>query len=307
MTRAIAIVQTLSIMILMSLGHVLTKLALNDVAPLTLAWLSVAVGMLFLSFYTFIVRRESIPPGLGKQVWTYLIVIGILNFVVSRISLTLSLERLPATTNIYLINFIGFITMGMSIFILKEVPTIFQILGAVIAFAGLRVFFEQIPSVYEIVGVIFVLIGITAVAYTNNIARKVAIITNFSLSNNIISTLALLSGGSITLLIGLAVDWPPQITGWQNWGVVLYTGVVSIGISMTVWNYVLRTLRSYEASVLGASTVIWTALLAVPILGERLGPNQMVGIGLMIIGLALVQVRRGRLDLLWQRLLGQTS
>jgi O-acetylserine/cysteine efflux transporter len=296
MTRAIAIVQTLSIMILMSLGHVLTKLALNDVSPLTLAWLSVAVGMLFLGFYTFVIRREPIPRGLGKQVWIYIIAIGILNFVVARIILTLSL-----------INFIGFITMGMSIFILKEVPTIFQILGAVVAFAGLRVFFEQIPSAYEIVGVAFVLIGITGVAYTNNIARKVAIVTNFSLSNSIISTLALLSGGSITLLIGVAVDWPPHVTGWQNWGVVLYTGVISIGISMTVWNYVLRTLRSYEASILGASTVIWTALLAVPILGERLGPNQMIGIGLMIIGLALVQVRRGRLDLLWRRLLGQTS
>jgi O-acetylserine/cysteine efflux transporter len=294
-------------MILMSLGHVLTKLALNDVSPLTLAWLSVAVGMLFLSFYTFVIRREPVPRGLGKQVWIYIIAIGILNFVVARIILTLSLERLPATTNIYLINFIGFITMGMSIFILKEVPTIFQILGAVVAFAGLRVFFEQIPSAYEIVGVAFVLIGITGVAYTNNIARKVAIVTNFSLSNSIISTLALLSGGSITLLIGVAVDWPPHVTGWQNWGVVLYTGVISIGISMTVWNYVLRTLRSYEASILGASTVIWTALLAVPILGERLGPNQMIGIGLMIIGLALVQVRRGRLDILWRRLLGQTS
>ena len=71
---------------------------------------------------------------------------------------------------------------------------------------------------------------------------------------------------------------------------------------MTVWNYVLRTLRSYEASILGASTVIWTALLAVPILGEQLAFNQIIGIGLMIVGLALVQVRRGRLDLLWQRI-----
>ena len=301
MTRAVAIFQTLGILILISLGHVLSKLALSDVPPFTLAWLSVAVGMIFLSVYTFGFRRERIPPGLGKQVWLYIIAIGLLNFVIGRITLTLSLDRLPATTNIYLVNFIGFITMGMSIFILKEAPTIFQVLGAVVAFAGLRVFFDEIPSAYEIVGVLFVLIGITGVAYTNNIARKVAIVTNYSLSNSTMSALALLIGGAVIVPIGLIFDWPPQVAGWQNWGIVLYTGVFMIGISMTIWNYILRTLRSYEASILGASTVIWTALLALPILGERLTINQIIGIGLMIAGLALVQVRRGRLSMLWRR------
>ncbi|MCB0098311.1 MAG: EamA family transporter, partial [Caldilineaceae bacterium] len=68
-----------------------------------------------------------------------------------------------------------------------------------------------------------------------------------------------------------------------------------VGVGLTVWNQILRTLRSYEASILGASTVIWTSLLAIPILGETLDPNQMAGIGLMIVGLALVQVRVGTL------------
>lgn len=301
MNRISAIFLTTGALILMSLGHVLTKLALTDVAPLTLAWLSVAVGMVVLSFYTFVIRREKIPHGLGKQVWYYIIAIGFFNFVVGRIFLTLSLDRLPATTNIYLVNFIGFITMGMSIFILKESPTIFQVLGAGVAFIGLRVFFEQIPSAYEIVGVLFVLVGITGVAYTNNIARKVAIVTDFALSNNIISTIALLMGGSITVAIGLTIDGPPQISGWQNWGIVLYAGVVMIAFFLTVWNYILRTLRSYEASILGASTVIWTALWAIPILGEQLSLNQMIGIALMIAGLAMVQVRKGRLNTLWRR------
>ena len=301
MNRLTAIMQTTGALILMSLGHVLTKLALSDVAPLTLAWLSVAVGMVVLSFYTFVIRREQIPKGLGKEVWYYIIAIGFFNFVIGRIFLTLSLERLPATTNVYLVNFIGFITMGMSIFILKESPTIFQMLGAVVAFLGLRVFFDQIPSAYEIVGVVFVLIGITGVAYTNNIARKVAIITDFNLSNGIISTMALLIGGSITVVIGLAIDGPPQVTGWQNWGIVLYVGIIMIAFFLTVWNYILRTLRSYEASILGASTVIWTALWAIPILGEQLSLNQMIGIALMIAGLAMVQVRKGQLNTLWRR------
>lgn len=293
--RVVAIVQTLSILILMSLGTVITKMALDNVAPLTFVWVSVAIGMLVLSIYTFVIRGERIPRGLGREVWMYIIIIGVFNFVIGRITMTLSLERLPATTNTYLVNFIGFITMGMSIFILKESPTIFQVLGAMIAIVGLRIFFREIPSAYELVGVFLILIGITAVAFTNNIARKLAIVTKNSLSNNIVSSVALLIGGSMLVLIGIVVDGVPQVVGWGNWGAIIFAGVTMVALGLTVWNHILRTLRSYEASILGASTVIWTALLAIPILGETLSVNQIIGMAFMIVGLALVQVRRGHL------------
>jgi drug/metabolite transporter (DMT)-like permease len=110
-----------------------------------------------------------------------------------------------------------------------------------------------------------------------------------------------LIGGSITVIFGIAMDFPPRVEGFSNWGILLYSGIVMIALGLTVWNKILRTLRSYEASILGASTVIWTALLAIPILGETLTPNEIAGIALMIVGLALVQVRRGRFSTLFRR------
>lgn len=299
--RFLAILQTLSILILMSLGTVLIKLALSNVPPFTFAWLSVAIGMAGLALYTFVIRKERIPTGLPKQVWAALITIGLLNFFLARTTLTLSLNLLDATTNTYLVNFVGFITMGMSIVILKESPTIFQILGAAVALLGLRVFFLEIPPPSELRGVLLILIGILGVAYTNNITRKLAIATNGQLSNNIISTIALLIGGGLLVVVGIAVDWPPKITGAANIATLLYAGLVVIAFSMTVWNHILRTLRSYEASILGASTVIWTALLAIPILGETLSANEVGGIILMLVGLALVQVRHSQLGNLLRR------
>ncbi len=294
--RIIAIIQTTIILIFMSLGTVLIKLALSDVDPFTFAWMSVAVGMIGLSIYTFAIRQERIPRGLPKNVWLYIIAIGFFNFFLARTILTLSLDLLEATTNTYLVNFVGFVTMGMSIFILKESPTLFQLLGAVVALLGLRVFFKEIPPPSELRGVLFISVGIMGIAYTNNITRKLTIITNNQLSNNIISTMALLIGGGMLVLVGILVDWPPQITGVANYATLFYTGLVMIAFSMTVWNYILRTLRSYEASILGASTVIWTAVLAIPILGETLSGNEVWGIILMLVGLALVQVRQGRLS-----------
>jgi len=299
--RLVAIAQTLTILIFMSLGTVITKITLEDVTPITFAWLSVALGMVILTVYTFVIRGERIPKGLSRQIWTYIIIIGLFNFVVGRITMTISLERLPATTNTYLVNFIGFITMGMSIFMLKESPTIFQVLGALVAIVGLRVFFDEPPTGYEFVGILLILVGITAVAYTNNIARKLGIITENKLSNNIVSTLALLIGGSLLVIIGLAVDGVPRVSGWGNWFAIVYSGAFMVAFGLTVWNHILRVLRSYEASILGASTVIWTALLAIPILGEQLGANEIAGMILMLAGLALVQVRRGNFNTLWRR------
>ncbi|KAA3646689.1 MAG: DMT family transporter [Chloroflexi bacterium] len=292
--RVVAIISLVLILLSMSFGTILMKMVLFEVKPLTLTWLSVLVGMLTMGIYTFVIRREKIPRGFGSQVWIYILIIGLFNFVISRITRPFALERLPAITTTFLSNFIGLITMGMSIFVLKESPTIFQLLGAVVAVTGLTIYFEQIPSNYELVGVLLVLVGITAVAYTNNIARKFAIVTDFMFSNNVLSTLALLFGGTITVIIGLIYDWPPDVGSLRNWGIIVYVGVVTIGIGLTGWNYFLRVLRSYEASILGATSVIWTAILALIFLGETLNTAQIAGISLLIIGLILVQVRRGK-------------
>ena len=299
--RITAIIQTLIILIFMSLGTVLIKLALSDVDAFTFAWLSVAVGMIGLAIYTFVVRQERIPAGLPSKVWLYIATIGLLNFLLARTTLTISLDYLEATTNTYLVNFVGFVTMGMSIFILKESPTLYQLLGAAVALIGLRVFFLEIPPPSELRGILLISVGILGIAYTNNITRKLTIITNNQLSNNIISSLALLIGGGMLLIVGILTDWPPQITGAANYAILFYAGLVMIAFSMTVWNYILRTLRSYEASILGASTVIWTALLAIPILGETLSGNEVGGIILMLVGLVLVQVRQGRLSAIFGR------
>jgi drug/metabolite transporter (DMT)-like permease len=269
--------------------------------PITFAWVTVGIAMIVMSLYTFGVRRERIPKGLSKQVWYFIIMIGLCNFTISKLSRPFAMERLPVVTVSYVGNFIGFITMGMSIFILKEVPTIFQLVGALVAFIGIRIFFIVGPTSYELIGILYILIGIVAVAYTNNIARKLAIVTQFQLSNNIVSTVALLIGGTITVGVGLLTDWPPDIHGWKSWGIILYTSIVTIALGLTVWNNILRTLRSYEASILGASTIIWTTIMAVIILGETLTTYKIIGMVFMGIGLVLVQVRKGRLDKLFKR------
>ena len=293
-SRSTAIVITLIILIAMSFSTILAKLTYSSVTPAAFVYLSTIVAIIVMLTYTFIIKRERIDKTLmTRQVWSIILQIAFFNFVTGTLSM-IALNYMAASTNSYLTNFIGFLTMAMSAIILRELPGIWQLIGAVIAFSGLRVFFPTPPSGEELLGVGLILISITGVAYTNNIARKLALITQNKISNNIVSTLALTIGGSVAVVIYILIDgFPPQVPKISDWLVILYAGIFAKAIGLTLWNLILRTLRSYEASILGASTVIWTTLLAMLILKEIPQTYQIIGIGMMLVGLVLVQIRGG--------------
>ncbi len=296
-----AIAQASAVLIAGSFASVLAKLALRDVPAFTFVWLQITIGGGLLTLYTFAFRRERIPPGLGREVWAYILWIGIGNTMIVRVLFMLALSKLPATTLTYLVNFVGLVTMWMSIVILREKPGAVQLLGAIVAILGLKVFFREIPPPAERIGVVYVAVGVLALASANNITRRLALVTENGLSNSVVSTVALWIGGLPVVLVGLFTDWPPAVSSGRHWGIIALNGVVSITIGLTVWNYVLRTLRSYEASILGTSTVFYTAFFAAPILGERLALHQIAGIVAMLAGVALVQRRPGLRAGAWGR------
>ena len=301
-SRTIAIIITLAILLSMSFGTILTKMTYSSVTPAAFVYLSTLIGIIAMNIYTFVIKHERIPQELmTRQVWSYIIQIAFFNFVLGTLSM-FALNFMAASTNSYLSNFIGLITMALSIIILKEKPGIWQLLGAVIAFAGLRVFFPEPPSGNELLGAGMILVAITGVAYTNNIARKLAQVTENKISNNVISTLAITMGGFLAVFVYILIDgFPPVVPHLTDWLVIIYSGIVSKAIGLTVWNLILRTLRSYEASILGASSVIWTSILAVLILHEDIQVYQIIAIGMMLIGLSLVQVRGGSIKGLFKK------
>jgi drug/metabolite transporter (DMT)-like permease len=275
-----------------ALSSVLAKLALTDVPAFTFVWLQIAIGGGLLALYTFGWRRERLPRGLGAGTWALVAAIGILNFAVVRVAFMLALARVPATTHAYLVNFVGIVTMFMSVVVLGERPFVVQVVGAGLAISGLRVFFPEIPPPTQRTGVLLLAIGILALAATNTLARKLGRAAHNGLSNHLLATLALAVGGLPVVLTGLTIDGLPRVAGLRDWSIITLNGIVSIAVGPTVWFHVLRTLRSYEASLLATTAVIWTALLALPILGERLALHQIAGIGMMLVGVGLAQVHR---------------
>lgn len=298
--RLAAIGQTLCVVVLSAFTTVIGKLTLREVSPFTFVWLQVAIGGTLLTLHTFLIRREHLPRGLPRLIWLYIIAIGVGNFCIVRLLFTYALAHLPATTHAYLVNFVGILTMLVSIIMLNERPAPVQVAGALLAIAGLRVFFADQSESGEWIGVVYAGTGITILAFVNNIARRLALYSasehaaggpRRGPSSTLVTTLSVWIGGGPVVVAGILTDFPPRLANGTNAAIIALSGLVSIAIGMTVWNYILRTLRSYEASILAASGIIFTALFAIPVLGEPLHGHQIAGIIIMLAGLGLVQIR----------------
>ena len=289
--RVTAVVQAIAVLVPASLAIVLAKAALPSVRPLSFVSLQILLGAGMLLLLAALQGKLRLPRGLSRRSWACIVAIGIANFAIARVMILLALERLPATTNVYLSNFVGVVTMLLSVLLLRERPSLYQGLGALIALFGLRIFFRDVPAPTEMLGVLFIGIGVLALASTNILGRMLASgrehIPSFT-----VALWAVLLAGVPAASVLLALQWPLEPLGLRLWAILCLNAAASIVLGLTVWLRVLRTLRAYEASVLATLGVVFTALFAIPILGEHLELHELVGIGCMLIGLSLAQFRR---------------
>ena len=97
--------------------------------------------------------------------------------------------------------------------------------------------------------------------------------------------------GSVTLLCcGVALQGMPPIS-INNWLLILWLSVVNTALAFVLWNHTLRTLTAVESNVITNIMIVEIAVLAWLFLGESVSAMDMVGLGLVLAGTILVQLR----------------
>jgi len=189
-----SIIELLLVIAATSLVLVLAKEVLRRVDPLTFVWLQLLVGVLLLSGYTFGVQRYSWRLQLPARLWFGIAAMGVLNFTLVRWLWLAALQLLPVTTHSYLINFTAIVTMVLSALILREWPNLWQIIGVMIAFAGVQLYFGQLPGTDEWRGIVYLGIGIVALALVNIVTRCVMTQNDRHIPATVVATYTLLFG-----------------------------------------------------------------------------------------------------------------
>lgn len=272
-----------------SLTIVYAKQSLAEVSYFSFLWLQMLAACIGMLIYTLVIKRETNIVKVTRRTWLLVVGIGLLNYAIVRSLFIFSLELLPVTTHAYIMNFVGIATVILSSIILREHPTRIQLLGSLIALAGLWMFFFQQPSGSEIIGIFWLVIAVLCLALTNILIRLLHLAGEPELSSNQVATFAICIGSTPLIIWGLLVDLPLPDISINNWIIISLNGLVAVGVVMVVFSQVMQYLKAYEASIIATSGVIFSALFAMPVLGDFLTVYEISGILIMLLGIILVQ------------------
>jgi drug/metabolite transporter (DMT)-like permease len=95
--------------------------------------------------------------------------------------------------------------------------------------------------------------------------------------------------GSIGLVIGLVLEADTLPAMVENWWVVAYTGLLSVGLGYTLQAVGQRVAPPADAAIILSLEAVFAALSGWLFLGETLGLMQLLGCGIMFAGMSLAQ------------------
>ncbi len=264
---------------------VLIKIGLNGLGPLTLGGLRYFGG--FVLLLPLLARNAAATPrARSPRVWLKLVLIGVSSYALGNGALFWGLQFMPATTGSFLLGLVPLPVLFLGIVWLKEIPRRRQIAGMRVVLVGGALFFSPglRAGAPQAIGVVTA--GLVGFALFGIWGREVA-------RDQLVDTLSLTAfplafGGGLLLLIALGVEGLPRFSA-QSLVVVLWLAAVNTALAYVVYNHSLQVLTAFEMNVMMSLAPLITAVIAWVLLGERSDPLQIVGMTIVVIGVALVQ------------------
>ena len=170
--------------------------------------------------------------------------------------------------------------------LLKEIPTNWQILGVVLSLIGSVLFFSSGLMPGESQGFVILAIGLLGFMTFSLLGRGIA--REKQLDTLRLTTLPLLIGGGVSILLAFIVEGMPQFS-WQGLLIVFWLAIINTALGYLLYNHSLQELTALEMNMVMTLTPLFTALLGWLFLSETLSWMQIIGMLVVIGGVILVQ------------------
>jgi len=261
-----------------------------------------AMGIGATNFWTFVIATMCLLPFLirerrkkrGAQStrsnWLQLVLLGALGNIPASVVLAWGIEHASASNAAILSLTIPVMMMGMGVLFLHERPHRLFLVSLILALSGAAVISWGDIAAGSLqrgmlLGTFAILVGAMGSAFYNAYGKKV-------LESH--SELKMLVYGYVVAIvlcapISLALDPVPfySVTHWhwRAWLGVLVLGVMSWGLAMAIWLWLLKRLQVAQISVSVYMLPALGVFLSAVTLGERLSLMQVVG-ALVVLGSA---------------------
>ena len=291
-SRLTAVLEAFLVVTLWSSSWVLIKWGLEDIPPLTFAGLRYFVAFLVLLPFALTKDNRGALGRLNRHSWVLLSALGLLFYAIGVGGQFIALSILPTITTRLLFAFSTVVVALLSGVMLRERPTIWQWAGIVAALTGIYVYFHPVDvGSSQLSGILAALTGMLALAGAAIVGRTVA--RSRVASPVLVSAVSMGIGSVVLLSCGLLLQGIPAVS-LRNWVIIGWMAVVNTSFAFVLWNHSLRTLTAVESNIITNVMIVEIAVLAWVFLGEGLTPLDTIGLGLVIGGTLLVQLRGGR-------------
>ncbi len=288
-SHAGAILLALLVTFLWSTSFIIIKLALVQIPPLTFAGLRYSIA--FFCLLPFAIKKERLIEikKIDKTDFLKLIALGFLFYTFTQGTQFIGLSLLPAVTVSLILNFTPVIVAVLGIFLISEIPTKRQWLGALLFLAGVFVYFLPADlSSGKIAGLVVMIVGVFANAGSSILGRSIN--RTHKIHPLTVTIISMGVGSLILLLAGLVFQGMPSIS-LKNILFVLWLALINTALAFTIWNYTLRSLSAMESSIINGTMLIQIAFLAWIFLGEEITAKEALGMFISATGALLVQLK----------------
>ena len=163
-------------------------------------------------------------------------------------------------------------------------------LGVVLAFVGLGILAEPLGALAPEVHLGDLLTVGCAVAFSFQILYTSERTKGHRLG--LLTLIQVATTGVLSLAI-LPFETPALARTPAFLGVLAYTGLVTTTLAYLVQNWAQRRVSATRAAILFTMEPLFAALVSHVVGGERLGPELLIGGGLIVLGVLVVEIARG--------------
>ena len=271
--------------VLWGVAFVASRIGLDSFSPPQL----VALRFLIASLPAFFIA----PPPVG---WPIVIAAGLTLYAGQFLFQFFGIANgMPVGLAALVVQTQALFTVLFAALLLRERPTRRQIVGLLVAFAGLAVIAATAGHDLSLLGFMLTLVSPVSFGIGNILLKRIGSTAD----------LALMAWMSLVpplpaIAISLVLDGPEgfahaiAVAPWSGWAAALYLGVVATVLAYTIWGNLLRRYPVATVTPFALLVPFVGAFSSAIVFGERFGPTRLLGMACVLLGLAVIVLPRSR-------------
>jgi len=288
-----AIAMALLVTVLWSSSWILIRWGLDDegLPPITFAALRYGLAaVILMAWLTGRAAPRQRLRGLGRSWIVRLAILGLLLYALTQGAMFVALAEQPAATSSLVLSLTPlFVAVGAALS-LAEVPTRWQVGGAVLVVLGAWLYFAGDLGATA-AGMIAAGVALAANVGSSILGRDVN--RTGHVPPVVVTGLSMAIGAAVLAVVGIGLEGVPEVSP-RGWLIIGWLAVVNTAVAFTLWNLSLRRLSAVESAGINNTMLVQIALLAWLFLGEAPGLAGLAGILLVSVGVFLTHVAQRR-------------